>query len=153
LSAGERQSIVADIRRHYQTAIRQQPFWAYNYARYALMKAQFGEVDAEMMQALQTADHLGPYETQVQHTIISLGLQYWPKLDATTMALTANAVDKSLVWDVNPVFSMNEAIFALSTVGLYKRQAELCPLLKAHNDQTKRMCAFITKPNSAKAHK
>lgn len=148
-----RDRLRTDIINYYQAAIQRQPFWPYHYVHYARTKAELGEIDSEMMQALKTAHQFGPYEVYTLHTIIDLGLRNWPKLDEPTRLLTADAVDRSLTWDVRDELRMNEQVFALSMIGLLQRQADICPLLKTQSPQVTTMCQPTIKPGSAKGHK
>lgn len=152
LTPAERTVLKAGILDHYRHALKQQPFSPYYYTNYAITKAQLGDFDADFMAALQEAHRLGPYEVYVLHSIINLGLYSWPKLDHASQQLTALAIDKTLSWDINSIDSQKERALTLSTVGLYRRQAEVCPLLKVRIEQVQRMCATTT-PGSAKAHK
>jgi hypothetical protein len=71
------------------------PTWPNTWAHLAHSKYALGEFDAEFAQALNQANHWGPYRPDVQLELASIGLRAWPMLnhqqrvDAVTSARRA----------------------------------------------------------------
>ena len=133
--------IKSDIFAAYRTALKQRPTWPYSYSNFAAIKARFGEVDSEFIHALHKANQLGANETEVIHITIELGLILWSQLDKSTQKLVANAVERSITWDSSSKLNNKERVFALSLVGAYQKQAEICALMSVEGQKISNMCA------------
>lgn len=140
LPSMQQQLIKDSVFHAYHTALSQRPTWAYSYANFAVIKARFGEIDTEMMQALHKANQLGQREADVIHITIQLGLILWDKLDKSTQQLVANAIDRSMTWQLNDSLNNKERIFALSLVGVYHKEYEICALLSPKGKESSNMC-------------
>ncbi len=152
LSAETRQLLATDIVNHYRIGIKQRPSWPYTQAQFAMTKIKLGQIDQEMMLALQKANALGPREVDIIHNTISIGLSLWDQLDHNTQLTVVSAIDRSLSWDLGDELNAKESLYAISFIGLFHRQAEVCPLLRTKNDNVTSLCRTITAPNSTKAH-
>lgn len=140
LSPAQRDTLKKEIFTYYRSALKQRPSWPYTYADFAVIKARFGEIDAEMQQALQTANKLGAREIDILHITLELGLPLWNQMNKETRLTIAGAVDRSLTWQLSDHLNSRERIFALSLVGAYERQADICPLLAAESKKISNMC-------------
>ena len=140
LSPTQQKSLKKDILNYYRTALTQRPSWPYTYADFATTKARFGEIDAEMQQALRTANKLGAREIDVLHITLELGLPLWNQLNTETRLAIAGAVERSLTWQLGDRLNNRELVFALSLVGAYERQADICPLLTPESKKIANMC-------------
>lgn len=133
--------IKADILTAYRTALKQRPTWPYSYSSFALIKARFGEIDDEFIHALHKANQLGARERDVIRITVELGLILWTQLDKNTQKLVANAIERSITWDLDTKLNNKERIFALSLVGAYQKQAEICALMSVEGQKISNMCA------------
>jgi tetratricopeptide (TPR) repeat protein len=140
LSPTQRDSLKQEILNYYRSALKQRPSWPYTYADFAATKVRFGEVDAEMQHALQTANKWGAREVEILHITLEIGLPLWNQLNTETRLVTANAVEQSLTWQLGDRLNNRELIFALSLIGAYERQADICPLLTPASKKTANMC-------------
>jgi len=125
----------------YDTAIKQRPTWPYAYINFAIIKARFGEIDDSFKNAVQKANHLGTWEADVIHPTIELGLALWSQLDAKTQQVVASAVERSITWKVSAAQNQKEKIFALSLVGAYQKQAEICALMSNQGQKAANICS------------
>lgn len=129
----------------YRTAISLRPTWPYTFADFAVAKANFGEYDAEFIEALNKANQLGARESYVIHTTLELGLAAWNKLPISSQKVVANAVERSVTWQLNDRLNQKERIFALSLVGYYQKLTDVCALMTTVGQQ-KANCP-TTKPS------
>mgnify|MGYP003329677613 FL=1 len=132
--------IKEEILAGYRTALAQRPTWPYSHIAFAVIKARFGDIDAEFIKSLHEANRLGKNEVTVIRPTVELGLALWPQLDTNTHKLIANAVERSISWNLNEQLNTKERIFALSLVGMYHKQKEICALMSAENQQKSNMC-------------
>ena len=93
-----------------------------------------------MQQALRTANKLGAREIDVLHITLELGLPLWNQLNTETRLAIAGAVERSLTWQLGDRLNNRELVFALSLVGAYERQADICPLLTPESKKIANMC-------------
>lgn len=134
-----------DILAAYRTAISLRPTWPYTFADFAIAKANFGEYDTEFVDALHKANQLGARESYVIHTTLELGLTVWNQLPLSSQKVVANAVERSVTWQLNEQLNQKERIFALSLVGFYQKLPEVCALMTTIGQQ-KANCP-TTKPS------
>lgn len=140
LSPAQKSALKAEILQHYRTALKQRPTWAYTYINLAVTKAIFGEIDNEMQQAIQIANRLGFNEPDVIHITLELGLPLWKQMNQNTRMTIASAVERSVTWRLNEKMNIKERIFALSLVGVYHLEKEICPLLTPSSRADSNMC-------------
>jgi hypothetical protein len=62
----------------------------------AVVKNGAGQIDKEMILALDRAMILGPWERQVQHQVVLVGIQTWQHLPTNTQNLVIDTVDRAL---------------------------------------------------------
>ncbi|HNB20165.1 MAG TPA: hypothetical protein PK474_06905 [Agitococcus sp.] len=136
----EQKNIKANILSHYRTALAQRPTWPYSHIYFAVIKARFGDIDNEFIQSLHTANKLGKNEVDVIRITVELGLALWSQLDQNTHKLIANAIERSISWNLNEQINNKERIFALSLVGMYQKQKEICALMSIENQKKSNMC-------------
>lgn len=140
LSTEQQQRIKQEILANYRTAIAQRPTWPYTYASFAIIKARFGEIDAEFKHALHAANRLGKNEVDVIRITVELGLALWSQLDLNSHKLIANAVERSISWNLSEALNAKQRIYALSLVGMYQKQQEICALMSIENQKKSNMC-------------
>jgi len=140
LSSAQKSALKTEILQYYRTALKQRPTWAYTHINFAVSKVIFGEIDTEMQQAIQTANRLGFNEPDVIHNTLELGLQLWSQLNHSTRMAVASAVERSVTWQLNEKMNMKERIFALSLVGVYHLEKDICPLLTPSSQADSNMC-------------
>jgi len=133
-------AIKEEILTGYRSALAKRPTWPYSHIAFAVIKARFGDIDAEFIKSLHEANRLGKNEVTVIRPTVELGLALWPQLDTNTHKLIANAVERSISWNLNEELNTKERIFALSLVGMYHKQKEICALMSAENQQKSNMC-------------
>jgi hypothetical protein len=81
---------------NFRLALEQRPTSPFGWANFALTKLYLDEQDAELIQALQRAEALGPWEPGVQQTVIYVGFSVWNRLapaqqDAVVRAMQRGA--------------------------------------------------------------
>lgn len=140
LSSTQKSILKAEILHYYQTALKKRPTWAYTYINFAVSKVIFGEIDNEMQLAIQTANRLGFNEPDVIHITLELGLPLWSQLSQSTRLTVASAVERSVTWRLNEKMNIKERIFALSLVGVYHLEKDICPLLTPSSRADSNMC-------------
>ena len=140
LSSAQKSALKTEILQYYRTALKQRPTWAYTHINFAVSKVIFGEIDTEMQQAIQTANRLGFNEPDVIHITLELGLPLWSQLNHNTRTTVASAVERSVTWQLNEKMNMKERIFALSLVGVYHLEKDICPLLTPSSQADSNMC-------------
>ena len=138
--SAQKSALKTEILQYYRTALKQRPTWAYTHINFAVSKVIFGEIDTEMQQAIQTANRLGFNEPDVIHITLELGLQLWSQLNHSTRMTVASAVERSVTWQLNEKMNMKERIFALSLVGVYHLEKDICPLLTPSSQADSNMC-------------
>jgi hypothetical protein len=140
LSPTQKSALKNEVLGYYQTALKQRPTWAYTYINFAVSKTIFGEIDNEMQQAIQIANRLGFNEPDVIHITLELGLPLWKQMNQNTRMTIASAVERSVTWRLNEKMNIKERIFALSLVGVYHLEKEICPLLTPSSRADSNMC-------------
>lgn len=140
LSPAQKSALKTEVLDYYRTALKQRPTWAYTYINFAVTKAIFAEIDTEMQQAIQIANRLGFNEPDVIHITLELGLPLWNQLNQSTRLTVASAVERSVTWRLNEKMNIKERIFALSLVGVYHLEKEICPLLTPSSRADSNMC-------------
>jgi hypothetical protein len=140
LTPAQKSALKTEILHYYRTALKQRPTWAYTYINFAVTKAVFGEIDTEMQLAIQTANRLGAREPDVIHITLELGLPLWKQMNQNTRLTIASAVERSVTWQLNEKMNIQERIFALSLVGVYQLEKDICPLLTPSSRADSNMC-------------
>jgi len=108
------------------------PKWPYAWARLALLKAHRGEFDELYLQALLRANEYGPWEPNVQKTVVDAGLYGWDKLDKVTRMSLVETIQRGLSFQ----FKAMDVI-----VSRHKRKAFVCGYFKV-NKKTSRFCGW-----------
>lgn len=76
----------------FRRALVQRPTSPFAWASLALSKLYLGEQDDELIQALQRAEELGPWESGVQQTVVFVGLAVWNRLNPAQQATVVRAM-------------------------------------------------------------
>ena len=118
-SLAQRDTLKKEILAYYRSALKQRPSWPYTYADFATTKVRFGEIDAEMQHALQTANKWGAREVEILHITLELGLPLWSQLNTETHLAIAAAIERSLTWQLGDRLNNRELVFALSLNNQY----------------------------------
>ncbi len=78
----------------FHRALVQRPTSPFAWASLALTKLYLGEQDDELLQALQRAEELGPWEPEVQQTVVFVGLTMWNRLNRAQQAMVVRAMER-----------------------------------------------------------
>ncbi len=113
--------------RYVRDACRRRPSWGLSWATLAVVKTAAGQIDQEMIMALNRAVILGPWERQVQHQIVVAGMQTWHRLPAATQRSVFDTIDRALR-------DARLSKFVLETAILNNWQLHLIPLLQKNED-------------------
>jgi len=116
----------------YQESTKLRPKWPYAWARLALVKAYRGEVDALFSTAMARASKYGPWEPNVQKTIIEAGLYSWSYLDASTKKHLLETIQRSLRYQSKKVQGI---------IKRYELLVSVCGYLTI-NKKTRQLCGW-----------
>ncbi|WP_107865996.1 hypothetical protein [Agitococcus lubricus] len=155
IASNQRIELIKRIKEHYRVALTQRPNWAYHYHDYAQFKALIGEVDKELEHLLAKSQALGPYEIDILHSIIKMGVFLWPELSLDGQKQVIKAVNSSLSWRGENTRA-KEKVYVFSLIGLKNRMSNFCPLIDLSDDSIRALCApYLVKaePSSTKANK
>lgn len=78
----------------FHMALVQRPSSPFAWASLALTKLYLGEQDEELFRALARAEELGPWEPEVQQTVVFVGLTVWNRLDPPQQAAAVRAMER-----------------------------------------------------------
>lgn len=79
---------------NFRMALAQRPTSPFAWANVALTKLYLGEQDEALFRALERAEELGPWEPEVQQTVIFVGLTLWNRLNPAQQATVVRAMDR-----------------------------------------------------------
>jgi len=79
---------------HYRLALAQRPTSPFSWANLALTKLYLDEQDDELFRALERAEELGPWEPEVQQTVVFVGLTVWNRLNAAQQHAVMRAMQR-----------------------------------------------------------
>ena len=79
---------------NFRMALAQRPTSPFSWANVALTKLYLGEQDEALLRAIERAEELGPWEPEVQQTVIFVGLTLWNRLNPTQQATVVRAMDR-----------------------------------------------------------
>jgi len=123
------QAMLRQARDSYEQALRLRPASPYTWAGLARVTHRLGD-DAAFVMALERADELGPWEFEVQMTVLRFGLQRWDISNTAERERTAAAGRRALVQ------SPRDLVAYARRVGMLER---VCELLE-RPDQLGRNC-------------
>lgn len=78
----------------FRMALVQRPTSPFAWASLALTKLYLGEQDDGLFLALTRAEELGPWEAEVQQTVIFVGLSVWNRLNPEQQAMVVRAMER-----------------------------------------------------------
>lgn len=78
----------------FHMALMQRPTSPFAWANLALTKLYLDERDDELIQALGRAEELGPWEPEVQQTVVFVGLAVWNQLNPAQQATVVRAMER-----------------------------------------------------------
>lgn len=78
----------------FRMALLQRPTSPFTWANFALSKLYLGERDDELFQALRRAEELGPWEPEVQQSVVFAGLAVWNRLNSAQQAAVVRAMGR-----------------------------------------------------------
>ena len=78
----------------FHLALVQRPSSPFAWASLALTKLYLGEQDEELFRALARAEQLGPWEHEVQQTVVFVGLTVWNRLNPAQQATVVRAMNR-----------------------------------------------------------
>lgn len=81
---------------HFHMALVERPTSPFAWANLALSKLYLDELDDELFAALRHADELGPWEPEVQQSVLFVGLATWHKLDAAQRAAMVRTMARAM---------------------------------------------------------
>ena len=79
---------------NFRMALAQRPTSPFSWANVALTKLYLGEQDEALLRAIERAEELGPWEPEVQQTVIFVGLRLWNRLNPAEQATVVRAKDR-----------------------------------------------------------
>lgn len=81
---------------HFHMTLRERPASPFAWANLSLSKLYLGELDDELFAALRHADELGPWEPEVQQTVLFVGFAAWHKLGAAQRAAMVRTLERAV---------------------------------------------------------
>jgi hypothetical protein len=78
----------------FRLALLQRPVSPFAWANLALAKLYLDEADDELLQALARAQELGPWEPEVQQTVVYVGLATWDRLQPQAQAAIVRTMQR-----------------------------------------------------------
>jgi hypothetical protein len=79
---------------YFHRALMERPTSPFAWANLALSKLYLDEQDDELIQALGRAEELGPWEPEVQQTVVFVGLAVWNRLNPAQQAAVVRAMGR-----------------------------------------------------------
>ncbi len=77
---------------NFRRALIERPTSPFVWANFALSKLYLGEQDEALLQAIERAEELGPWESEVQQAVIFTGLTVWNRLNPAQQAAVLRAM-------------------------------------------------------------
>jgi hypothetical protein len=81
---------------HFHMTLIERPASPFAWANLALSKLYLDELDDELFAALRRADELGPWEPEVQQSVLFVGLAAWHKLGAAQQAAMVRTLERAV---------------------------------------------------------
>ncbi|OGA45049.1 MAG: hypothetical protein A3G25_10290 [Betaproteobacteria bacterium RIFCSPLOWO2_12_FULL_63_13] len=95
-----------DARERLRRALRQRPTSPYLWANLALAKLYLDKIDDEFLNALRSADQLGPWEPTIQQMTVFAGLAAWGRLDAALKQALKGSVERAGARDAAKMYEI-----------------------------------------------
>ncbi|MBE0613263.1 MAG: hypothetical protein IH604_06325 [Burkholderiales bacterium] len=87
----------------FRLALVERPTSPFTRANFILTKQYLGEQDDELFRALQRAEELGPWEPEVQRTVVFVGLAVWDRLNPAQQAVVTRAMERGAQRDAGTI--------------------------------------------------
>jgi hypothetical protein len=87
-------AVTRDARVRFRQALLLRPTSPFLWANLALAKLYLNEIDDELRTALRHANELGPWEPNVQQTVLFVGLAVWRDLDPELRQALARTIER-----------------------------------------------------------
>lgn len=97
-------------------ALLERPTSPFVWANLALAKLALNELDGELLQALRRADELGPWEPDVQKTVIFASLTAWNLLDPEQQASVVRTMERAARRDAQNVAKIAKSFNRLDLI-------------------------------------
>jgi len=97
-------------------ALLERPTSPFVWANLALAKLALKELDGELLQALRRADELGPWEPDVQKTVIFASLTAWNLLDPEQQASVVRTMERAARRDAQNVAKIAKSFNRLDLI-------------------------------------
>jgi hypothetical protein len=81
---------------HFRKTLMERPISPFAWANLALSKLYLDELDDELFAALRWADELGPWEPEVQQTVLFVGLAAWHKLGPAQRVAMVRTLERAV---------------------------------------------------------
>ena len=81
---------------HFYMTLIERPASPFAWANLALSKLYLDELDDELFAALRRADELGPWEPEVQQSVLFVGLAAWHKLGTAQQAAMVRTLERAV---------------------------------------------------------
>ncbi len=82
---------------HFYTSLIERPASPFAWANLALSKLYLDELDNELFAVLRHADELGPWEPEVQQSVLFVGLAAWHKLGTAQRAAMVRTLHRAVL--------------------------------------------------------
>lgn len=137
LSAARDAQLAMEVARsaklNFRMALVARPTSPFAWANFVRAKLYLGEQDSELLQALARAEELGPWEPEVQQTVVFAGLTLWPRLGPAQQAAVLRAMQRGAQRNPAKIASIAQAF---SRIDLFCR-------LRYSDLQSKKICSKI----------
>ena len=119
----------------FRMVLVERPTSPFAWANLALSKLYLNERDAELIQALQHAAELGPWEPGVQQTVIFVGFAVWNQLNPAQQAMVTLAMQRGARRDPGKIAAIAKSFDRI----------ELFCAINSHVSQGREVCRQIKK--------
>ena len=127
---------------NFRMALAQRPTSPFSWANFALTKLYLGEQDEELFRALERAEEAGPWEPEVQQTVVFVGLAVWHRLNPARQATVVRAMDRAARRNPGKIAEIAKTFDRI----------DLFCALSYSSSQGREACNPISKSGSGKAH-
>jgi len=126
---------------NFRKALLERPTSPFAWANFALSKLYLGEQDDALFRALARADELGPWEPEVQQTVIFVGLTTWDRLSPAQQAAVVRTMQRGArrnpakIAEIAKAFARIDLFCALDYSG--KKDREICSQISQPGNRSK----------------
>ncbi len=126
----------------FRLALRERPTSPFSWANFALTKLYLGEQDEALFRALERAEESGPWEPEVQQTVVFVGLAVWQRLNPARQATVVRAMDRGARRNPGKIAGIAKTFDRI----------DLFCALSYSSSQGREACNPISKSGSGKKH-